>query len=376
MLHRKDCAISVKAHAAAMPALFPPDDFHITPGMVHLCAGGKTPVLRRTAAAIGRYLADKSDGPAGDARQEEEILALRRRIAAGWRCEAGDIGLVSSVAEGVSMLADSLDWRAGDEVVVPDIEYPSLAAPFALHPGVTLRVAEGLAGIAAAVSPRTRVIAVSSTSFLDASRADLPALRELADRVGALLVVDHTQSAGWLPIEAAIADFAFAASYKWLLGTSGIAIAYWNRARQPTWAPRSAGWYSIASQGRPDWREEVGLVPDAMRFCRGNPNHAGVYALSDALDYLVAHPGVEAHVLGLAGALRQRCLEAQLPVMTPAHHGASICLPHPEAAKAVKTLEQQGVLTWNGRGRIRISFHGYNDESDMTRAFEAVRALY
>ena len=359
-----------------MPALFSPEDFHIAPGVAHLCAGGKTPVLRRTADAIVRYLADKSDGPAGDLRQEEEILGLRQRIARSWACEVEDIGMVSSVAEGVSMLAGGLDWREDDEVVVPDIEYPSLAAPFALQPGVTLRVAEGVSGIAAAVTPRTRLIAVSSTSFLNAERADLPALRALADKTGALLVVDHTQSAGWMPIEASIADFAFAASYKWMLGISGIAVAYWNRARQPGWAPRSAGWYSMASQGRPDWRDPVGLVPDAMRFCRGNPNHAGVYALNASLDYLAQHPGVEAHVIGLADELRRLCLEAQLPVMTPAHHGASVCLPHPEAAKAVKRLEEQGVLTWNGRGRIRISFHGYNDEFDMERAFEQLRAVF
>ncbi|WP_424812339.1 aminotransferase class V-fold PLP-dependent enzyme [Roseococcus sp. YIM B11640] len=359
-----------------MDALFDSDDFHIVPGVAHLCAGGKTPALRRAADAVTRYLADKSDGPAGDARQEEEILALRRRIASAWRCMQEDIGLVSSVAEGVSMLADSLDWREGDEVVVPDIEYPSLAAPFALRPGVTLRVAEGVAGIAAATGPRTRLIAVSSTSFLNAERADLPALRAVADRHGALLVVDHTQSAGWMPIEAGIADFAFAASYKWLLGISGIAIAYWNRARQPGWAPRSAGWYSMASQARPDWRNPVGLVPDAMRFCRGNPNHAGVYVLGEALDYLAQHPGIEAHVTGLAGELRRRCLDAQLPVMTPEFHGASCCLPHPEAAKAVKTLEAKGVLTWNGRGRIRVSFHGYNGEADLDRAFDELRALY
>lgn len=359
-----------------MSALFCPEDFHIAPGVAHLCAGGKTAVLRTTADAIVRYLADKSDGPAGDARQEEEILGLRRKIAASWRCGVDDIGLVSSVAEGVSMLAESLDWREGDEVVVPDIEYPSLALPFKLKPGVTLRVAEGVAGIAAAVTPRTRVIAVSSTSFLNAERADLPALRALADKAGALLVVDHTQSAGWMPIEAGLADFAFAASYKWLLGISGIAVAYWNRERQPGWAPDSAGWYSMANQGRPDWRNPVGLVPSAMRFCRGNPNHAGVYALGASLDYLAAHPGTEAYVTGLAGELRRRCLEAQLPMMTPDFHGASVCLPHPEAAKAVKALEHEGVLTWNGRGRIRVSFHGYNDEMDLERAFEQLRAVF
>ncbi len=359
-----------------MQALFPSDDFHIAPGIAHLCAGGRTPALRSAAAALARYLDDKSAGLPGDARQEEELQGHPRRVAAAWRCDVEDIGLVSSVVEGVSMLAESLDWREGDEVVVPDIEYPSLAAPFALQPGVTLRVAEGVSGVAAAITPRTRIIAVSSTSFLNAERADLPALRSLADRIGALLVVDHTQSAGWMPIEAALADFSFAASYKWLLGTSGLAVAHWNRARQPGWAPRSAGWYSMASQARPDWRAPIGLVPSAMRFCRGNPNHAGVYVLNAALDYLAAHPEVEAHVTGLAGELRRRCLEAQLPVMTPERHGASVCLPHSKAAEAVRALEARGVLTWNGRGRIRVSFHGYNGTRDLDRVFEELHAVF
>ena len=359
-----------------MQPIFDPSDFRMPPGVAHLCAGGKTPALRALDAALSACLDDKSGGLAGDARQEAMVARLRARVAGHWGCATGDIGLVSSVAEGVSMLAEGLDLRDGDEVVLADIEYPSLAAPFAMRPGVVLRVAEGPAGIAALVGPRTRVIAVSSVSFLTAERVDLAALRALADAHGALLVVDHTQAAGWMPIEAGLADFAFAACYKWLLGVSGIAIAYWNRARQPGWAPRSAGWYSMAVQGRPDWRAGFGLVADAMRFCRGNPNHAGVYALDAALDYLGRHAGIEAHVLGLAAGLRARCIEAGLPMMTPESHGASVCLPHPEAARAVAAMQEQGVLVWNGRGRIRVSFHGYNGAADADRAFAALRAVF
>ncbi|WP_191082997.1 aminotransferase class V-fold PLP-dependent enzyme [Roseococcus microcysteis] len=359
-----------------MSTLFDANDFRIPPGILHLCAGGKTPALHALDAALGRYLADKSDGPAGDARQEAMVGRLRGKLAANWGCAVEEIGLVSSVAEGVAMLAESLDWEEGDEVVLADIEYPSLAAPFAMRPGVTLRVAEGPGGVAALVGPRTRVIAVSSVSFLTAERVDLRALRALADGVGALLVVDHTQAAGWARIEAGLADFAFAACYKWMLGISGIAVAYWNRARQPGWAPRSAGWYSMAVQGRPDWTQPFALVPDAMRFCRGNPNHAGVYALDGALDYLARHEGIEAHVLALAGDLRARCLAAGLPMMTPENHGASVCLPHPEAAKAVAALEARGVLVWNGRGRIRVSFHGYNGEADVAWALAALKGVF
>ena len=68
----------------------------------------------------------------------------------------------------------------------------------------------------ACVDDRTRVIAVSHVSYLTGERHDLAALRVLADRVGALLVVDFTQAAGWMPIDASVADFGFSACYKWL----------------------------------------------------------------------------------------------------------------------------------------------------------------
>jgi cysteine desulfurase/selenocysteine lyase len=79
---------------------------------------------------------------------------------------------------------------------------------------------------------------------------DLPALRRLADQVGAWLLVDFTQASGYLPIEASLADFAFSACYKWMLGIAGVAVAYWNRRRLPGWAPASAGWHSLAPGSR------------------------------------------------------------------------------------------------------------------------------
>jgi cysteine desulfurase / selenocysteine lyase len=40
----------------------------------------------------------------------------------------------------------------------------------------------------------------------------------------------------------------------------------------------------------------------------------------------------------------------------------------------VEGMAQRGVLAWNGRGRIRISFHGYNGSEDMDRAADALIA--
>ena len=363
-------------------ALFDPRDFAIAPGITHVCAGGETACLHRHEAALSRYLHDKSSGMAGRIAQEAEIARARAGIARLWGVDVGSIGLVSNVAEGVSIVADSLNWQHGDNIVIDADEYPSVVGPFLLrrHPTVTIRQARGTEAdrYATCINERTRVIGVSYVSYLTGERHDLHALRLLADKVGALLVVDFTQASGYLPIDAAAADFAFSACYKWMLGITGVAVAYWNRSRQPDWSPATAGWHSFAPGSR-GYDDPPPLRDDAMRFTRGNPAHAPVYVLAQALEYLAGYDmqDVQAHVQTLTTAMLARLRALQLPTLTPAdpaRHGASVCVPSSRAQAIVDGMAQNGVLAWNGQGRVRFSFHGYNSAPDVDRAIDALRA--
>ena len=364
-----------------MRPLFDPADFRLTPGIVHLCAGGETAALRRHDEALLRYVADKSTGLPGRVAQEAEIEAARAGMARLWNVSPGDIGFVSNVAEGVSIIAESLDWRDGDSIAIDANEYPSVVAPIAFRrtPVVALRQATGTDPdrLAASVDHTTRIVAVSYVSYLTGERIDLHAMRRLADSVGALLVVDFTQASGYLPIEASIADFAFSACYKWMLGITGVAVAYWNRARQPDWTPASAGWHSLAP-GTRGYNKLPALVPDAMCFTRGNPAHCPLYVLNSALSYIANYEmrEVQRHVQALTTALLGELAHAQFRVTTPAdpaRHGASVCIASPDAPAIVNALYDQGIYTWNGQGRIRISFHGYNTFTDVERTAAALQ---
>ncbi len=354
-----------------MTPLYPPAAFGVPPGVAHLCAGGEPPFLESHARAFALYARHKSAGYAGRDAQGEEILRVRRLLAEDWGAPVEEIGFVSSVAEGVSMLAESMDL-AGGNVVAADIEYPSMIGPFARLPGVELRLAEGLGGIAQMVDANTRVILASDISNLTGEAADLEGLRLLADRVGAALVVDHTQAAGWKRIRVGIADFAFSACYKWLLGTTGIAVAHWNRARQPDWAPSTQGWFSVATPT--DWSAPR-LKPDAMRFCRGNPAFLPLYVLGNALDFARGYDPaqVEAHVHKLSADLRQGMIAAGITPTTPANHGANVCMAHPESDAVVAAMAEDGVMAWGGRGRLRFSLHAYNGSADVAQALDALQ---
>jgi selenocysteine lyase/cysteine desulfurase len=361
--------------------LFDPADFRIPPGVAHVCAGGETAFLLRHDQALRRYAIDKSDGMPGRSRQEQQIERVRDGASRLWGVSAADIGFVSNVAEGVSIVAESLDWQDGDNICIDAVEYPSVVGPFAMRPGVGLRIAQGGAPdrLSDCVDARTRIIGVSYVSYLTGERFDLAALRALADSVGALLLVDFTQAAGYLPINASVADFAFSACYKWLLGMTGVAVAFWNRTRLPDWSPRSAGWHSLAP-GSHGYDTDLELRSDAMRFTRGNPAHGPVYVLAEALDYLAQFDmhDVQRHVQGLTVALLDRLQNLQIASTTPAdtsRHGASVCVATPRAQAIVDALYTQAVYAWNGHGRIRFSFHGYNAMADVDRIVEALRQL-
>ncbi|HVY13867.1 MAG TPA: aminotransferase class V-fold PLP-dependent enzyme [Rhodopila sp.] len=365
-----------------MDPLFPHAAFHLPPGVTHVCAGGETAALRSHDAAMLRYLADKSSGFPGRSAQDAQVEAARADVARLWGVQAGDIGFVSNVAEGVSIVAESLDWKPGESIAIDADEYPSVVGPIALRrdPPVRLLQARGPEPdrLVKAADASTRIIAASYVSYLTGERTDLRALRARADELGAILVVDFTQASGYLPIEASLADFAFSACYKWMLGITGVAIAYWNRTRQPAWAPASAGWYSFAPGSR-GYDPTPLLRADAMRFTRGNPAHCPIYVLNSALSFLSAYDmqEVQAHVQTLTQALHDELSQRQFVLTTPRspeRHGASVCFTSPDAAGIVERLFRRGVYAWNGQGRVRVSFHGYNSLADVERTVAALAA--
>ncbi|KAL4785989.1 pyridoxal phosphate-dependent transferase [Aspergillus varians] len=386
---------------AAQP-LFPLDDFHPAPGITHLCAAGESLPLQSHGAAFTRYLNDKAGGSKGRQEQARQLDHVRGLVAESWNVTTQEIGFASSVADGISMLLESLHWQPGDNVVVNPDEFPSVVGPFAWK---SLWYREGHGdgdgdgddvgetslevryarpdSVESVVDNKTRLIAISYVSYLTAARADLAFYRHIADAVGAILVVDYTQAAGYAPIDAGIADFAFSACYKWLMGTTGAAIAYWNQTRQPRWKPSTAGWHSLSlGERRLLWGSDtIETRNDAMCFSRGNPSHSSIYILRGCLEYLGKWEAedIQRHVQGLTAKLLDLLEREGIPVTTPrerTQHGASVTIDCVGASEIVDKMGEAGVYAWNGSGRVRFSFHGYNCLADVDRVMEVFPKLW
>ena len=353
--------------------------------VAHLCTGGEAPWLRSHTAACERFGALKSGGMAG----REEMFRIgeraRARAARILGVAPGELAFLAHSSEGLNQAVRSVEWRAGDNVVFADLEYPSLVYPGAMlrERGVEPRVVRtrghylSIDDLAAHVDRRTRLVLVSLVSYLTGQRLDLARCADIAHGVGARLAVDATHAAGVVPVPGGVCDFVVSSCYKWLLATHGVGLFGYSARRVGDLVPATVGWHSVGHRGGTTDPLAMPWRPDASRLEAGNPSLLGLAVLDNALARLegLAPEAVERHAKGLGGRLIEGLRSRGFTVLTPeapAERAGNVCFLADDAAGLAGRLAEQRVLVWGGEGRIRVSPHVHCDADDVERFFEAL----
>ncbi|MBJ6765442.1 aminotransferase class V-fold PLP-dependent enzyme [Myxococcaceae bacterium JPH2] len=364
-------------------------EFPVLQEQLYLNHAGVAPTSLRAASAVRGWMEDLVHTGIQHERGWEAHCEKVRGMAARLIGAAPDeVAFVRNTSHGLGLVAEGLDWRPGDEVVVATrLEYPSNVYPW-LHlrdRGVVVRDIETPAGgvtpeaVAASLTSRTRLVAVSSVQFATGYRTDLDALGAVCERAGALLCVDGIQSVGCVPVDVkkSRAHFLSADSHKWMLGIAGIGILYVARDVLPRVRPVLVGWRSTTDAWNFN-RSHFELRPDALKFEEGSAAYTGIYALGAALELLL-EVGVD-RIAERIGQLVSR-LEAGLRDLgcdvgpAPEHRaGILTFLPPGADPRALSTwLSERKVAHSVRRGRIRLSPHFYNTPEEMDRVVSWVR---
>src|SRR5206468_4588657 len=139
------------------------------------------------------------------------------------------IAFIPNASTALSMLFGGLDWKQGDQIVTLQDEFPNhyYYASHMRHRGVEL-VETPFGSLYDAVTPRTRVVAISSVNYSTGFRAPLAEIATFLKRRGVLLYLDGTQSVGALEMDiSSIPPDMFAVDgYKWLLSPNGAGFCY------------------------------------------------------------------------------------------------------------------------------------------------------
>lgn len=353
--------------------------------ITHLCTGGEAPWLTSHDDACRRFGRLKSAGMAGRDAIFDVYSRAKQRVAALLDVTPDRIAFLAHASEGLNLAISAVDWRPGDNAVVPDLDFPSLVFPLSRlrDAGVETRLVRArdhtvsIDDIAAAVDRRTRLLLVSHVSYLTGQRLDLARCAEIARVRGAFLAVDATHALGIAPVDAGLCDFLVSACYKWVLATHGIGVFAYNATRVGEVSPTILGWHSVEHRAGAADPLRIDLRHDAARFEAGNPSLLSLFVLDNALrelsrfstDAVLAH----AHALGdaLTEGLRARGQTLITPAAPTARAG-NICFLAGDAPELATRLAARNVLVWGGEGRLRISAHLYNDATDVASFFTAL----
>jgi selenocysteine lyase/cysteine desulfurase len=316
---------------------------------------------------------------------------VRARIARLVGADTAEIALTSSATQGIGIVAAGLQFGANDEVVVASSNFPSNLFTW-LHlrrKGVIVKVVRRTDGevtleqVAAALTARTRVLALDWVSYCSGYRIELAEFGKLIHDRGGIFVVDGSQGVGGveLKLHALPVDVLACAAYKWLLGPYGTGFAYVRRDLVGQLDLPVINWYTV--EGAENFNslpnDQFTLIHTARVFDSGETgNFINLYGLDASLEFVaeVTIRTVNDHcrqlLERLAGGLRARGYTLSAAAL-PGHESTILGFraPTPEATVGLhRELRANHIAVSLRQGVIRVSPYLYNDEADIDRLLE------
>jgi len=314
----------------------------------------------------------------------------RAKVAAQLGASPGEIALVRNTSEANNTINNGFTLKAGDEVIVWDQNHPTnqvawdvRAARFQI---VVRRVStppnptgpEELADtFQRAFTPRTRLLAITHVSNTTGVRLPVRELCGLAHRRGIFVHVDGAQTWGALQVKLREldCDSYSASAHKWFTGPKEAGLLYVREERIAEIWPNTVapGWGDDADTDLKGARkfESLGQRDDACL--------AGVGAAAD-FQQSIGAARIEARVLALASALKERLGELGARLLTPhrAELSAGVCvvaIRAEHAKSAVDRLYHEFGIAAAATGGLRLCPHIYNTQDHLDRAVAGIKAL-
>ena len=368
--------------------------FPVCAAKTFLAHAAVCPLPRVAADALKTHAEEATtSGPDDYVRALKSIRATRETCARLIDATPEEIALLGPTSLGLSLFAGGLDWASGDEVVYHADDYPANVYPW-LDLGRRGVVPRALRlerpgeitpeAVAAALTPRTRLVALASAYFLTGYRIDVDAIGQMLHARGVLFSVDAIQTLGAFPLSVRHVDFLAADAHKWMLGPLAAGIVYVNKSHFERLRPILLGAANVRS---PDFisQGEIVFADTAARYEPGVLNLGPTLGMAASLEMIlgVGKERVAARISSLVRTLADSLMELGFepagPVEGPTACGI-LAVTHPSADLAVllQKLQDEKVtaslrLDRARRGHLRWSPHFYNTEEELERAVGVVR---
>ena len=326
--------------------------------------------------------------------EKHGMMPLREAASKLLSCDVSDVCCGSSATGLMCSVAWAVMPSSEQNVVSSRAAFPSTVYPWSRVAEVTgtqIRLAPydddhytDPEDILSLIDDNTAVVVISHVEYANGQRYDLKRFSEAAHSVGAILMVDATQSMGMVPINArdSGADVIVASGYKWLRGTYGAAVGYLS----PTAKKLVPGMVGFRSH-EDIWdmkSDRLDLPEDASRFEFTTLHFGALHGLAASIDEMVeiGQDRIWEHDIELVDAVIEKATAMGLQVVSPTGKGersAIVSLRPPVGADSsviVRRLQDEyGILVTDRSGMIRISPHIDNNVDQIEMLFESLRAI-
>lgn len=346
-------------------------------------------------ACAARAMADHAEASSRQQQEFAEVLRVfaetRLVCADAIHASPTEIALLGPTSLGLSLFANGLEWKPGDELVCYADDYPANVYPWTAldRLGVRVRFLQTkepgrvtVDSVREALTSRTRLVALASCHYLTGWRIDVPGIGSLLRERGILFSLDAIQTLGAFDTDASCVDFLSADAHKWMLGPMAIGIVYVAERNFERCRPTLLGAWNVRS---PDFiaQSEIAFEPGARRYEPGVLNATGIYGMKASLE-LLARTGqarVSEAILAVRDDLEELLASLGFEFLSPRSseplRSGILTARHPKFSgqQLFATLEKAGVVaslrtTREGESWLRFSPHFYNTAAEMKKVGE------
>lgn len=312
--------------------------------------------------------------------------------------EPNRVVLVPSVSYGMANVMKNVKVTRTDNIIVAGEQFPSNYYPWhqlQKDTGVKLKVVSAPdtlkhrgkqwnEHILEAIDSNTKLVALGNVHWADGTKFNLIEIRKRTRDVGALLVIDGTQSVGALPFDVAKIqpDALVCGGYKWLMGPYSLGLAYYGeyfdqgKPVEENWINRlNSENFAALVNYQSDYQ------PGALRYEVGeHSNFILVPMLLEALKQINQWKptAIQQYTAAITKKPIKILKEAGYWVEDDAyrgHHLFGVRLPEDKLIEPIRKAIKKSKISVSFRGNaIRVSPHLYNSEADLMKLVKALVA--
>jgi selenocysteine lyase/cysteine desulfurase len=366
-------------------------EFPIVADKAFFAHAANCPLPRRVVDAITDYSLLSSLNEQETAFSGARFQHCRQLAGRLLKAEMDEIAFVGPTSLGLSLVANGLPLRRGDNILIYQDDYPANVYPWmALAArGIEVRLMNirelgriRNVDVIGQVDENTRLVALASCHYITGWRLDMASIGKQLRARNIPFCIDGIQTLGALPTTVEHVDFLAADAHKWLLGPCAAGILYVRKSLQEKLRPTILGWHNVRCANFVA-QDEIVHPPDSRRYEAGSANLLGLAGLQASLE-LILEVGIDNIAVEL---LRKRAW--LVPALQDKGYAVLHAAPPPENASGIVTfykpdgdmpalharLTDAKIITSlranrEGQRYLRLSPHFYNTDAELQRMLE------